>query len=105
MRRLAPSGLGGHLGAELRHGATDFAPNRKDFKHQGRPEHLLWVHVHFKNCRSVLFDLSLDLSLFSLPMREEKFESIHDVLNVGDCRQSSFVGKLIIQGSINPLNR
>ena len=51
MRRLASSGLGGDLGAELRHGAADFAPNRKDFEHKGRPEHLLWVHVHFKNCR------------------------------------------------------
>jgi hypothetical protein len=31
----------------------DFAPNRKDFKHQGRPEHLLWVHV---NCQELLTD-------------------------------------------------
>jgi hypothetical protein len=28
MRRLAPCGLGGDRGAELRHGAPDFAPNR-----------------------------------------------------------------------------
>ena len=53
MRRLAPCGLGGDRGAELRHGAPDFAPNRKDFKHQGRPEHLLWVHV---NCQELLTD-------------------------------------------------
>jgi hypothetical protein len=45
MRRLAPCGLGGDRGAELVAAwrAPDFAPNRKDFKHQGRPEHLLWV--------------------------------------------------------------
>ena len=53
MRRLAPCGLGGDRGAELRHGAPDFAPNRKDFKHQGQPEHLLWVHV---NCQELLTD-------------------------------------------------
>ena len=53
MRRLAPCGLGGDRGAELRHGAPDFAPNRKDFKHQGWPEHLLWVHV---NCQELLTD-------------------------------------------------
>jgi hypothetical protein len=45
MRRLAPCGLGGDRGAELVAAwrAPDFAPNRKDFNHQGRPEHLLWV--------------------------------------------------------------